>query len=211
MVAADVLIEHGETAAAVKNTSEALEIAKRRAESDLQNLNGQIQHAFALNHYARALTAANQLDKAMKIHRQAQKIFTDNTKLTETNPGLLELAMDLTEGEADTLVKLSDYSGALNSYQKSLESANFLRRKTKEHAIAIINTARLSVKIGLAQSKIADNGNTGERQNLKNQAWQNLNQGIELYKIPAEQNLLPLRDIRFYNLAQKEIGLLVQS
>jgi non-specific serine/threonine protein kinase/serine/threonine-protein kinase len=206
MVAADVLIERGETAAAVKNTSEALEITKRKAESDLRNLNGQIQYAFALNHHARTLTAANQLNEAMQMHRLAQKIFSENTKLTETNPALLELAMDLTEGEGDTLVKLSDYSDALNSYRKSLGSADLLRQKTKEHAISIINTARLSVKIGLVQSKIAENVNSGDGEKLKNQAAVNLSHGIESYKLLAEKNLLPLRDQRFYDSGQKEIG-----
>jgi serine/threonine protein kinase len=212
MVAADVRIERGDAAGALKNTAAALEIAERSQQSDRQDLNAQIQYAFALNHYARALTANNQLEEAITINWQARQIFADNRKLTETNPSLLELAMDLAEGEGDTFIKLTDYAAARDAYGKSFESAETLQRKMNNRASQTKNTARLRVKIGLAANSLAASvKSVEEKQKLIDEAARNLSEGIESYRVLAEKDLLPLRDLRVSDAAQKELTRLEQN
>ncbi|HLM00528.1 MAG TPA: protein kinase, partial [Pyrinomonadaceae bacterium] len=202
MVAADIEIERGNRQAALEKNREAVALTGGKVEAEPENASAKIIYAFALNHHARAFTADARFVEADRIFRQAQKLFDDHRNLMETIPALVTLSINLNEDEGDLLAKQSKFPAALDSYRKALEAAeNYRRKMADDRPSESKNTARLLIKLALARKEIA----RGDKQNPTGEAAQNLKQGIELYKPLAEKNLLPLKDLRVFEAAQKEI------
>jgi non-specific serine/threonine protein kinase/serine/threonine-protein kinase len=208
MVAADIEVERGDLPSALAKNREAIAITESKAKAEPENANAKIIYAFALIHYARTLDASGDFAEAEKVFRQAHKLFDDNKNLMETIPALVTLAINLNEDEADMWTKQSKFSAALNLYQKSAFTAESYNQKMADFRPSESrHAARLWVKIGLVQNKIAVSAvGSGDKQKLTDEAARNLARGVETYKPLAEKNLLPLKDLRVLEAAQKELA-----
>jgi eukaryotic-like serine/threonine-protein kinase len=206
MIGADIEIERGNLEAALEKNREAIAITESKTVAEPENTNAKIIYAFALNHHARSLTAGRRFEEAEQVFRRAQQLFDENKNLMETIPALVTLSINLNEDEGDLLTKQSKFAAALDLYRKSHAAAEIYSRKMADHRPSESRgAARLLLKIGLAQSKIAENAKPDERRKLTDEAAQNLKQGLESYQSLAGKNLLSLKDLRVYEAASKEI------
>jgi eukaryotic-like serine/threonine-protein kinase len=207
MVGADIEIERGNLEAALEKNRAAIAITESKTVAEPENANAKIIYAFALNHHARSLTADGRFDEAAKVFRRAQQLFDENKNLMETIPALVTLSINLNEDEGDLLMKQSKFAAALDLYRQSHAAAEIYSRKMADYRPSESRiVARMLIKIGLAQSKIAAGMSSGDKQKLIDEAVENLNQGIDLDKNLAEKNLLSLKDLRVFDAAQKEIA-----
>jgi tetratricopeptide (TPR) repeat protein len=208
MVAADIEVERGNLQTALEKNREAIAITESKAQAEPENTNAKIMYAFALNHHARTLSAGGAFAEAEKVFQQAQKLFEDNKNLIETIPALVTLSINLNEDEADMWMKRSRFPAALDLYQKSALAAEPYSRKMADFRPSESrHAARLQVKIGLVQNKIAaSTDGSGDKQKLIDEGVRNLARGLEAYKPLADKNLLSLKDLRVFEAAQKEIA-----
>jgi tetratricopeptide (TPR) repeat protein len=206
MVAADIEAERGNLPEAIAKNREAITFTESKAQAEPENTNAKIIYAFALNHYARTLSAEGKFAEAERVFGQAQKLFDENKNLMETIPALVTLSINLNEDEADMWAKQSKFSAALDLYKKSALAAQTYSRKMADFRPSESrHAARLWIKVGLTQNKIAASmKGSGDKQELIDEAVRNIARGIEMYKPLAEKKLLPLKDLRIFEAAQKD-------
>jgi non-specific serine/threonine protein kinase/serine/threonine-protein kinase len=206
MVTADIEAERGNLEAAIAKNREATTITESKAQAEPENTNAKIIYAFALNHYARTLSAQGEFPEAERVFGQAQKLFDDNKNLMETIPALVTLSINLNEDEADMWTKQSKFPAALDLYEKSASAAQHYSRKMADFRPSESrHSARLMIKVGLTQNKVAASmKGSDDKQKLIDEAMRNIARGIEVYKPLAEKKLLPLKDLRIFEAAQKE-------